>query len=81
MRKSIVSSTSLAGMLLAGAAIAGGPVSPPPASCDIDEVLVCWNIGGRIVCRRANRDIRADPARCSPRASAAPAAAATIRAA
>ena len=33
MRKFIVSSTSLAGLLLAGAALAGGPVNPPPASC------------------------------------------------
>lgn len=63
MRKFIVSSTSLAGLLLAGAALAGGPVNPPPASCDIDEVLVCQNIGGQIFCRCAKRDISADPGR------------------
>ena len=63
MRKFIVSSTSLAGLLRAGAALAGGPVNPPPASCAVDEVYKCQNIGGQTYCKCAKRDLSAAPQR------------------
>lgn len=64
MRKFIIRSTSVASLLLlAGAALAGGPINPPPASCAVDEVYKCETIGGQKYCKCAKRDLSAAPQR------------------
>lgn len=63
MRTLIRCSTGLAALLLAGAVLASGPANPPPASCAVDEIHKCENIGGQTYCQCAKRDLTATPKR------------------
>lgn len=51
----------LAGLLLAGVAVAAGPVNPPPPTCGFDEVRECRVIGGVVYCRCVKRDVAIPP--------------------
>ncbi len=69
MRMIIRLSTAAAGLLLAGAALAAGPVNPPPSSCGVTEVYTCQKIGDQVFCACEPRDISSGPTRESePRA-------------
>lgn len=69
MRKFITISTAISGLLLAGAALAAGPVNPAPGSCAVDEVYKCEVIGGQRYCKCAKRSLSAAPQRdLEPRA-------------
>lgn len=63
MRTAIRLSTAAAGLLLAGATLAAGPVNPPAPSCGITEVLACVRIDDQIFCSCEPRDISSGPER------------------
>ena len=56
-------SAAAAGLMMTGAALAAGPVNPPPSSCGITEVYTCQRIGDQIFCSCQPRDISSGPER------------------
>lgn len=63
MRSIIRLSTAASALLLAGVAVAAGPVNPPPSSCKITEVYTCEKIGGQTFCSCKPRDLSDRPSR------------------